>query len=180
MYQPITLQTFRYYVLAEAPPVPPDQFSPLKLAPYIDFGYGRAQEIIIGSVTQASSEASLKPTLDLSLSLVQVARCLSYQYDSCTASSMEAARSWVQTCLTGRDLDHLLPGDFVEIVRGCIEHDTQAQAIPGQFEKNQAVENAFLLDKVSRLRELESRFPATSRAGSLVPVSRKSGNEDEA
>lgn len=93
---------------------------------------------------------------------------------------MEAARSWVQTCLTGRDLDHLLPGDFVEIVRGCIEHDTQAQAIPGQFEKNHAVENAFLLDKVSRLRELESRFPATGRAGPLVPVSRKSGNEDEA
>ena len=115
MYQPITLQTFRYYVLAEALPVPPDQFSPLKFAPYIDFCYGRAQEIIIGSVTQASSEASLKPTLDLSLSLVQVARCLSYQYDSCTASSMEAARSWVQTCLTGRDLDHLLPGDFVEL-----------------------------------------------------------------
>lgn len=65
------------------------------------------------------------------------------------------------------------------IVRGCIEHATQAQAIPGQFEKNQAVENAFLLDKVSRLRELESRFPATGRAGPLVPVSRKSGNEDE-
>jgi hypothetical protein len=179
MCQPITLQSFRYYALAGAPPVPPDEFNPLKFAPYIDFGYGRVKEIVIGSQTQASSAASISPALDLGLSLVQVARCLSHQYDSYTASSMEAARSWVQTCLTSRDLDYALPMDFAEIVRDCIEHSTQAQTIPGQFEKNQEAENTFLLDKVSRLQELESRFPATSRCGSLVPVPRESGNEDE-
>jgi hypothetical protein len=164
MCQRIMVQTFGYYNFKEASPVPPDQFNPFDFTPYIDLGYGRAQEIVIGSLLQVSSVASLDTTLDLSIVLVQVAMCLSYQYDSGTATSMEAAQSWVQTCQTcqtGGDLDYLLPLDFAEIVRDCVEHDAKAQSIPGLFKKDLETENNFLLAKVSRLQELESRFSTT-------------------
>ncbi|KAL1864275.1 hypothetical protein VTK73DRAFT_6006 [Phialemonium thermophilum] len=177
MCRPITLEALKYYVLDGSPPVPPHQFDPLALAPYIDFGFGQAQEVVIGS-TARGGEGSLNPSLDLGLGLVQIGKCVSYPYDCLAVSSMEAARSWVDTCLVAGDLDQLLPIDFAEIVRDCIMHDALAEAIPGQSERNQDVENTFLLDKVMRLQELESRFSATTRAGCLIPEASGRGNGD--
>jgi hypothetical protein len=165
MCEPITLQTLRYYAL-DGKQKAPDRFDPLDSLPYIDFGYGHAQDVVIGGAYQRTS---LNPIVDLGIALLQIGRCLFKEYDSCAASSLSEARTWAQSSL--KYLDCSLPVDFTEVVHDCVDYEEEL--IPGQYEKNLEVENEFLLDKVKRLQDLQSKFGAASRAGAMVPVTKE-------
>ena len=54
MCRPITLERLRYYAL-DGEDKDVEQFDPLVSVPYIDFGYGQAQDVVIGAAQQLTS-----------------------------------------------------------------------------------------------------------------------------
>ncbi|OIW31118.1 hypothetical protein CONLIGDRAFT_643133 [Coniochaeta ligniaria NRRL 30616] len=165
MCKPITLKGFRSNDL-EGEQTALDQFDPLLPMPYIDFGYGQPQGVVIGGTSRPTS---LNPIIDLGIIMLQIGRWLFHEYDSRISSSLAEARAWAQSSL--KCLDYTFGVDFTEIVHGCIDYEQRT--IPGQYEKNQETENEFLLDKVRRLQDLQSKFHSASRAGAMVPVARE-------
>lgn len=165
MCEPITLESLRYYAL-DSKEEARDQFDPLLCLPYLDFGYGQAQDVVIGAAYKLTS---LNPIVDLGIALLQIGTCHFHEYDSRAAPSLAEALKWAQASLNA--LDFALPVEFTEIVHDCVAYEQNG--IPGQYEKNQEAENEFLLDKVRRLQDLQSLFHPASRAGAMVPVTRE-------
>lgn len=160
--QPITLQKFRYYTLHDDENSW-DPCDPLLLRPYLDFGFGqRLQDVVIGG---RSLRSSLSPIIDLGISLVQVGCCALHEYDARNTRSMTDARSWAQRNF--KVLDSYLPVQFTEVAQDCVLFESRD--LPGQHRENVEQENEFLLDKVGRLREMERKFNAATRAGSRIP-----------